>query len=103
MRSCANRGRTGLSRWLASLVRCFLSLEEVNSQSQTLISPFFFLMRAGENLHMADGAAQKARDEALKRAAAGGKSPDRWGDKETQRRLYGLDVVKQADQEYARL
>ncbi|TKA56907.1 hypothetical protein B0A53_01308 [Rhodotorula sp. CCFEE 5036] len=57
----------------------------------------------GENLHMADGAAQKARDEALKRAAAGGKSPDRWGDKETQRRLYGLDVVKQADQEYARL
>lgn len=57
----------------------------------------------GENLHMADGAAQKARDEALKRATAGGKSPDRWGDKETQRRLYGLDVVKQADQEYARL
>ncbi|GAA5959392.1 hypothetical protein JCM8115_000098 [Rhodotorula mucilaginosa] len=57
----------------------------------------------GENLHMADGAAQKARDEALKRAATGGKSPDRWGDKETQRRLYGLDVVKQADQEYARL
>jgi hypothetical protein len=52
---------------------------------------------------MADGAAQKARDEALKRAATGGKSPDRWGDKETQRRLYGLDVVKQADQEYARL
>jgi salicylate hydroxylase len=52
---------------------------------------------------MADGAAQQARDEALKRAAAGGKSPDRWGDKETQRRLYGLDVVKQADQEYARL
>lgn len=52
---------------------------------------------------MPDGAAQKARDEALKLASTGTKSPDRWGDKETQRRLYGLDVVKQADQELAKL
>ncbi|GAA6003857.1 uncharacterized protein JCM10292_003417 [Rhodotorula paludigena] len=57
----------------------------------------------GEALHMPDGAAQKARDEALKLASTGTKSPDRWGDKETQRRLYGLDVVKQADQELAKL
>ncbi|BGP55638.1 hypothetical protein JCM8202v2_003243 [Rhodotorula sphaerocarpa] len=57
----------------------------------------------GENLHMADGAAQKARDEALRKAGTGAKSPDRWGDKDTQRRLYGLDVVAQADREYARL
>lgn len=60
-------------------------------------------LSTGENLHMADGAAQKARDEALRKAGTGAKSPDRWGDKDTQRRLYGLDVVAQADREYARL
>ncbi|GAA5821224.1 hypothetical protein JCM3770_006883 [Rhodotorula araucariae] len=57
----------------------------------------------GENLHIPDGAAQKARDEALKLASTGTQSPDRWGDKETQRKLYGLDVVKQADMEFAKL
>ncbi|TNY19451.1 hypothetical protein DMC30DRAFT_412029 [Rhodotorula diobovata] len=57
----------------------------------------------GENLHIPDGAAQKARDEALKKASTGTQSPDRWGDVETQRKLYGLDVVRQADMEFAKL
>ncbi|GAA5850396.1 hypothetical protein JCM8547_001862 [Rhodosporidiobolus lusitaniae] len=57
----------------------------------------------GENLHMPDGAAQKARDEALKLASTGTQSPDRWGDKSVQQRLYSYDPVKHASQEFAKL
>ncbi|GAA5885884.1 hypothetical protein JCM6882_004190 [Rhodosporidiobolus microsporus] len=57
----------------------------------------------GENLHMPDGAAQKARDEALKLASTGTQSPDRWGDKSVQNRLYSYDPVKHASQEFAKL
>ncbi|GAA5820051.1 hypothetical protein JCM11251_005463 [Rhodosporidiobolus azoricus] len=57
----------------------------------------------GENLHMPDGAAQKARDEALKLASTGTQSPDRWGDKSVQQRLFSYDPVKHASQEFAKL
>ncbi|BGP16355.1 hypothetical protein JCM10213_004896 [Rhodosporidiobolus nylandii] len=57
----------------------------------------------GENLHIPDGAAQKARDEALKQASTGSQSPDRWGDKSVQQRLYSYDPVAHASQEFAKL
>lgn len=52
---------------------------------------------------MPDGEAQKARDAALKLAATGAQSPDRWGDKSVQQRLYSYDPVKHAQQELAKL
>ncbi|GAA5975985.1 hypothetical protein JCM11641_002859 [Rhodosporidiobolus odoratus] len=57
----------------------------------------------GENLHMPDGQAQKVRDEALKLASTGTQSPDRWGDKSVQQRLYSYDPVAHASQEFAKL
>ncbi|GAA6040191.1 hypothetical protein JCM8097_004174 [Rhodosporidiobolus ruineniae] len=57
----------------------------------------------GENLHMPDGTAQAARDEALRKASTGTTSPDRWGDKSVQQRLYSYDPVKHASQEFAKL
>ncbi|KAI5476277.1 hypothetical protein MNV49_007914 [Pseudohyphozyma bogoriensis] len=50
----------------------------------------------GQNLHLPDGPAQEARDEMIGNAGKGGKNPDKWGDKDTQTRLYGLDVVREA-------
>jgi hypothetical protein len=61
------------------------------------------LSHVGENLHVPDGAAQRARDEALKLAATGTQSPDRWGDKSVQKRLFSYDPVKHAQQEFAKL
>lgn len=52
----------------------------------------------GTTLHLPDGPAQEARDKAIGIAnrPTAGQNPDRWGDRETQNRLYGLDVVAEA-------
>lgn len=60
----------------------------------------------GHNLHVPDGPEQVARDEMISKASRGIQStsnPDKWGDKDTQTKLFGLDVVAQAQQEMARL
>jgi len=54
----------------------------------------------GENLHMADGPAQEARDRMIGEATKPGvANPDKWGDKDVQQRLYSYDAVKEAEKE----
>ncbi|RAH42235.1 putative salicylate hydroxylase [Aspergillus brunneoviolaceus CBS 621.78] len=47
-------------------------------------------------LHFPDGPDQIARDEQFRTALTSGSNPDRWSDRETQRRLWGWDAEKAA-------
>lgn len=47
-------------------------------------------------LHLPDGPQQEARDEQFRACRLGGKNPDRWSDRETQRYLWGWDAEKAA-------
>ncbi|OJK02363.1 hypothetical protein ASPACDRAFT_41187 [Aspergillus aculeatus ATCC 16872] len=47
-------------------------------------------------LHFPDGPDQIARDEQFRTSLTSGSNPDRWSDRETQRRLWGWDAEKAA-------
>ncbi|PYI27172.1 FAD/NAD(P)-binding domain-containing protein [Aspergillus indologenus CBS 114.80] len=47
-------------------------------------------------LHFPDGPDQLARDEQFRSSLTSGSNPDRWSDRETQRRLWGWDAEKAA-------
>ncbi|KAH8673444.1 salicylate hydroxylase [Xylariales sp. PMI_506] len=48
-----------------------------------------------ESLHLPEGDAQKARDEAIRKACQGeGRNPDRWADREWQYFMWSVDVMK---------
>lgn len=53
------------------------------------------------SLHLPDGPEQRARDEAMKDASKGqGNNPDKYGDREWQDYMYGVDVIKQVFDEW---
>ncbi|KAK0127043.1 hypothetical protein ONS96_006602 [Cadophora gregata f. sp. sojae] len=59
---------------------------------------------SGRELHLGKGAAKEERDrqfEELKKK--GGRVPDKWADADVQKMIYGLDVMKIADEEYEEL
>ena len=56
---------------------------------------------SGRELHLGKGAAKEERDrqfEELKKK--GGRVPDKWADADVQKMIYGVDVMKIADEEY---
>ncbi|KAF2756123.1 FAD/NAD(P)-binding domain-containing protein [Pseudovirgaria hyperparasitica] len=59
---------------------------------------------SGRELHLGEGKAKKERDEAFARLKAGeGKVPDRWADADVQKKIYGFDCMKVAEEEFERL
>ncbi|KAK5107450.1 hypothetical protein LTR62_001248 [Meristemomyces frigidus] len=58
---------------------------------------------SGRAMHLGEGAAKEERDRqfaALKQGGGKGPVPDKWADAEVQRRIYGTDVVKVAEEEF---
>jgi salicylate hydroxylase len=60
----------------------------------------------GKEMHLGDGAAKEARDEAFKairEGKEGAKVPDRWADADVQRMIYGHDCWKNAEEQFDEL
>lgn len=60
----------------------------------------------GHNLHVPDGPEQEARDKMIGEHTTqkeGVSNPDKWSDRDTQSRLYGYNVVEEAEKELAGL
>ncbi|KAJ6471876.1 salicylate hydroxylase [Mycena sanguinolenta] len=55
---------------------------------------------SGQELHLADPAAQALRDEAFRQVAHGGPNPDKWLDRAVQDFVYSFDCVEDAERLY---
>lgn len=61
-------------------------------------------VRTGETLHLADGEEQRRRDEKIRGAGRKGRgeNPDLWSDRKWQGYMWGVDVMKEAMEGWAR-
>lgn len=58
---------------------------------------------SGKAMHLGDGAAKEERDRQFRKVReAGGKGevPDKWADADVQRKIYGVDVMKEAEEKF---
>ncbi|GME26534.1 Monooxygenase FAD-binding protein [Neofusicoccum parvum] len=60
---------------------------------------------SGRSLHLGDGAAKEERDKqfAALKEKKGGSVPDKWADADVQKKIYGHDCMKVAEEEYLTL
>lgn len=78
----------------ASIARAFELYESVRKgRAEALVE---MAAATGRTMHLPSGAAQKARDEQLRRARKGGANPEKWADGDVQRLIYGFDCVQVA-------
>ncbi|KAF2806229.1 salicylate hydroxylase-like protein [Mytilinidion resinicola] len=61
--------------------------------------------QSGRALHLGDGAAKAERDKAFAalKDKEGGGVPDKWADAEVQKKIYGFDCMKVAEEEFEKL
>ncbi|KAJ7173363.1 salicylate hydroxylase [Mycena filopes] len=79
--------------------RCLLVYERLRkARTEFLVEQ---AAASGQDLHLADPAAQAVRDEAFRQVKHGGANPDKWLDLTVQDFVYGFDCVEDAERFYA--